>query len=222
MSVVHVVVVGCGRVGSGLGLSLTADGHTVGLIDKRAAAFRRLPPDWSGQAVVGFGFDRDALEEAGIRRASAMAAVTNGDNSNILSARIARETYEVDNVVARIYDPRRASIYRRLGIATVATVTWTTDQVMRRLFPERSTTEWSSAGGDLSLIERALPPGWAGRRLSELEGDGRVRLVGLTRAELTRIPGPDSVGQEGDILHLAVLRDAADELEKRFAEEGEG
>ena len=209
----HVVIVGCGRVGSGLALSLLAEGHTVAIIDKRAAAFRRLPEDFRGETVQGFGFDRDHLEEAGIRQAKALAAVTSGDNSNILSARIARENFEVENVVARIYDPRRATIYRRLGIPTVATVTWTTDQVLRRLFPERSATEWSSPSGDLILVERALPAHWAGRKIAELEVEGRVRVVGLVRADQARLPGRDTVGQEGDVLHVVIRRGAEEDLE---------
>ena len=211
------MVVGCGRVGSGLGISLVADGHTVAIIDKRRDAFRRLPEDWAGQIVIGFGFDRETLEEAGIRKAGAFAAVTSGDNSNILSARIARETYEIENVVARIYDPRRASIYRRLGIPTVATVTWTTDQVLRRLFPERTAVEWSSPAGEVLLVERALPPAWAGRRISGVDQPGLIRVVGLTRADEARL-ATDEVGQEGDILHIAVHRSASDELERRLAE----
>src|SRR5215210_1340847 len=132
---VHVVVVGCGRVGSELAGTLEKSGHTVAVIDKDANAFRRLAPGYAGQRVVGFGFDRDNLVEAGIERAGAVAAVTNGDNSNILVARIARESFGIERVVARIYDPRRAAIYQRLGIPTVATVSWTTDQVLRRLLP---------------------------------------------------------------------------------------
>src|SRR5258708_4640414 len=131
----HVVVVGCGRVGSELAGSLEKAGHTVAVVDKNPSAFRRLPSAFTGQRIVGFGFDRDHLIEAGIERADAVAAVTSGDNSNILTARIARENFGIDRVVARIYDPRRAAIYQRLGIPTVATVSWTTDQVMRRLLP---------------------------------------------------------------------------------------
>jgi len=213
-----VVIVGCGRVGSGLGISLAAEDHTVAIIDKRAEAFRRfLPSDWPGQKIVGFGFDRDALEEGGIAKAGAMAAVTNGDNSNIISARIARETYEVENVVARIYDPRRATIYRRLGIPTVATVTWTTDQVMRRLFPERSATEWASAGGELALVERMLPSTWAGKRVCALDEIDGVRVVAVTRAERTVLIGKDTIGQDGDVLHIAVSREAMAELDRRLA-----
>ncbi|HTZ10682.1 MAG TPA: NAD-binding protein, partial [Acidimicrobiales bacterium] len=122
---VHVVIVGCGRVGSGLAVRLTEQGHTVAVLDKSSQAFRRLPDGWPGTAVVGSGFDRDDLDQAGAAGAGALAAVTSGDNSNILTARIARENYNVPRVVARIYDPRRAEIYQRLGIPTVATVSWT-------------------------------------------------------------------------------------------------
>src|SRR3954471_5032429 len=159
----HVIVVGCGRVGSELAAELEQEGHTVAVIDKNRNAFRRLPERFTGRAVLGFGFDRDHLEQAGIREAEALAAVTSGDNSNILTARIARETFEIPNVVARIYDPRRAAIYQRLGIPTVATVAWTTDQVRRRLLPDRVVSEWTDASGKMSLVERALPEGWAGR-----------------------------------------------------------
>ena len=121
----HVVVIGCGRVGSELAGALELADHTVAVVDKNPLAFRRLPAGYAGQRVVGFGFDRDNLEDAGIDRAGALAAVTNGDNSNILVARIARESFGIERVVARIYDPRRAVIYQRLGIPTVATVSWT-------------------------------------------------------------------------------------------------
>jgi trk system potassium uptake protein TrkA len=214
----HVVVVGCGRVGSELASALDGDGHGVAVIDKNRYAFRRLPEGFAGKTVLGFGFDQVHLEEAGIKEADALAAVTNGDNTNILTARIARETYEIRNVVARIYDPRRAVIYQRLGIPTVATVAWTTDQVLRRLFPSRSVTEWSDATGKLSVVERALPYAWAGRKLDELGGGQRFRLMGLTRAGDARLASPELVGQEGDILHIVVHHDAVDDLEARLGE----
>ena len=215
---VHVIVVGCGRVGSELAVALERDGHDVAVIDKDRRAFqKRLPERWTGRAVVGFGFDRDHLEQAGIREAAALAAVTSGDNSNILTARIARETYEIPNVVARIYDPRRALIYQRLGIPTVATVTWTTDQVMRRLFPDVSVTEWTDPTGELALLERALPAAWAGRRIQALDLDERIRVVALRRGSQSKLLARDLVGQEGDILWFAVRKDAIDELERRLA-----
>jgi trk system potassium uptake protein TrkA len=218
----HVVVVGCGRVGSELAVALESEGHTVAVIDKNRNAFRRLPERFTGRAVLGFGFDRDHLEQAGIGEAKALAAVTSGDNSNILTARIARETYEIEHVVARIYDPRRAVIYQRLGIPTVATVSWTTDQVHRRLLPDRTVSEWTDATGTLSLIERALPDAWAGRKLVELEEGDRFRLVALTRAGQAKLVLPSVVGQEGDILHLAVRTDAVEELRARLGDASEG
>ncbi len=212
----HVVVVGCGRVGSGLGMSLTREGHSVAILDRNPQAFRRLPDDWNGQQVEGSGFDRDDLERAGATRADALAAVTSGDNTNILTVRIARETYAIDRVVARIYDPRRAEIYQRLGIPTVATVTWTIDQVRRRLLPSMVSREWSDPSGKLLLVERPVPDVWAGHRLGELAVPGRVSVVAVTRAGTPRLDAQDLIGQEGDVLHLAVTADALDELDQRL------
>ena len=213
---VHVVIVGCGRVGSGLAIRLVEQGHTVSILDKVARSFRRLPSDWPGTSIVGSGFDRDDLDRAGAKQAGALAAVTSGDNSNILTARIARETYGIHSVVARIYDPRRAEIYQRLGIPTVATVTWTIDQVMQRLLPEAVVGEWSDPTGSLVLVERVLPDAWAGKALRDLGMAGKVKVVAVTRAGMPRLEVADLVGQEGDLLHLAVLKDAVGELEHRF------
>lgn len=214
------MIVGCGRVGSELAARLTAQHHSVAVIDKSRRAFRRLAEDVPAQTIQGFGFDRDSLEEAGVTRAEGFAAVTNGDNSNILSARIARETFEVPHVVARIYDPRRAVIYQRLGIPTVALVAWTSDQVLRRLLPELTVTDWTHADGSLSLVERDLPPGWAGRPLDALAAGDRMRLVAITRAGKARIVDHAMVGQEGDILHVLVRQDATDDFERVLAEAG--
>jgi trk system potassium uptake protein TrkA len=215
---VHVIVVGCGRVGSGLAQSLTREGHTVAIIDRRGAAFRRLPEEWVGDRIVGSGFDRDDLERAGAKDADALAAVTSGDNTNILTVRIAREHFNIPNVVARIYDPRRAEIYQRLGIPTVATVTWTIDQVHRRLVPDMMTGEWSDATGRLSLVDRSLPGRWAGRKLSELEEPADIRLVAVTRAGEPRLDAGELVGQEGDILHVAITSEGAVRLADKLQE----
>jgi trk system potassium uptake protein TrkA len=212
----HVVVVGCGRVGSGLAISLTAEGHSVAVMDKNPKAFRRLK-DWEGPRIVGSGFDRDDLEKAGAVGADALAAVTSGDNTNIMTVRIARETYLIPNVVARIYDPRRAEIYQRLGIPTVATVTWTIDQVRRRLLPDVDAGDWSDPSGRLTLMDRSLPDKWAGRRLSDLEEPGKLNLIAVTRSGVPRLDARQLVGQEGDVLHIAVLSDARDELDAILA-----
>src|SRR3984885_13134547 len=207
----HVIVVGCGRGGSGLAVSLTAEGHTVAIMDKNARAFRRLK-EWDGPRIVGSGFDRDDLEKAGAIGTDALAAVTSGDNTNIMTVPIARETYLIPNVVARIYDPLRAEIYQRLGIPTVATVTWTIDQVRRRLLPEEDASDWSDPSGRLTLTDRSLPDAWAGRRLSELEEPGRLSVVAVTRAGAPRLDARDLVGQEGDVLHMAVMDEAPRDL----------
>lgn len=213
----HIVVVGCGRVGSGLAVRLVEQGHTVAIVDRSSRAFRRLPDGWGGTTVIGSGFDRDDLEVAGADRASALAAVTSGDNSNILTARIARETYGIANVVARIYDPRRAQIYQRLGIPTVATVPWTIDKVLERLLPETVVGEWSDATGLMVIAERSIPETWAGRRLAPLGDPGRVSLVAVTRAGVPRLDVAELVGQEGDVLHFLVMKDAVGLLDERLA-----
>jgi trk system potassium uptake protein len=214
---VHVVVVGCGRVGSELAESLEKSGHTVAIIDKNPNAFRRLSPTFAGQKVVGFGFDRDHLLGAGIERAGAAAAVTSGDNSNILSARIARENFGIERVVARIYDPRRALIYQRLGIPTVATVTWTTDQVLRRLLPDdEQSHDWMDPTGAVCLVEFSIPTSWCGKKLSGLNTPGRFWLTAVTRLGTAEIVDTNAVGQEGDILHFVCSVDALDALRQRL------
>ncbi|MBI2169797.1 MAG: TrkA family potassium uptake protein [Actinobacteria bacterium] len=218
----HVVVVGCGRVGSELAGALENDGHTVAVIDKNATAFSRLPSSFGGARVVGFGFDRDTLLEAGIDRADALAAVTNGDNSNILTARVGRETFGIQAVVARIYDPRRAAIYQRLGIPTVATVAWTTDQVLRQLVPEMHRRDWVDPSGKVCLVERSLPAPWAGRKLGELNEPGRFWLAAATRLGAAQVVTADLVGQDGDVLHFVAAADGVDELDARLAGAGEG
>ena len=214
---VHVVVVGCGRVGSGLALTLQSNGHSVAVLDKNPRAFRRLPDSFLGQRLVGSGFDRDDLESAGAVSADALAAVTSGDNTNILTVRIARENYGIPRVVARIYDPRRAEIYQRLGIPTVATVTWTIDQVHRSLVPDTTSVEWVDSTTKLVLVERRLPEGWAGRTLSDIEEPGRLKLVGVVRAGNPRLDVRELVGQEGDVLHVAAERDALELLNGRLS-----
>jgi len=216
----HVVVVGCGRVGSGLASILEDGGHTVAVIDKAQKAFRRLPEGFGGRKVVGVGFDRDRLREAGIEEASALAAVTSGDNSNIMVARTAREVFGLEHVVARIYDPRRAAIYEKLGIPTIATVQWTTDRVLRRILPDAPTTEWTDPSASVVLVERAVSASWAGRRLAELDSAGLARVAALTRLGVGQVPTPDLVTQEGDVVYLTVSADRIAELDHHLASAG--
>ena len=189
---------GCGRVGSTLAKDFQALGHSVAVIDQDREAFRRLGADFNGLTVAGMGFDRDTLLEAGIQRADAFAAVSNGDNSNILAARVARETYGVASVVARIYDPGRAEIYQRLGIPTVATVLWTTDQIMRRLLPQGSRSEWQDASGKVQLAEIALHRDWYGRPVSLIEQHTDARVAFVTRLGEGLIPNEHTVFARSD------------------------
>jgi trk system potassium uptake protein TrkA len=214
---VHVIVVGCGRVGAGLALACEQMDHTVAVIDRREKAFTRLGDGFRGEKIVGVGFDRDRLKAAGIERAGALAAVTNGDNSNILVARVARETFGIERVVARIYDPRRAAIYERVGIPTIATVQWATERVLHRILPERPTSDWVDPSAKVMLVERPVPASWAGAGVFDLESEGRWRIVGLTRLGVARIPTADLVAQDGDVIHAAVLGDASEEFEAHLA-----
>jgi trk system potassium uptake protein TrkA len=208
---------GCGRVGSSLATELEAAGHSVAIIDQSREAFRRLGPDFKGRTISGVGFDRDTLLEAGIETADAFAAVSNGDNSNILAARVARETYGVANVVARIYDPGRAEIYQRLGIPTVATVIWATDQILRRLVPEGSRSEWRDASGAIQLCEMHPHKGWFGMAITDLEVATGARVAFITRLGEGLIPDSHTVLQEGDLLHVTVRDSEIGKVEKIFS-----
>ena len=213
----HVVVMGCGRVGSALAKGLERYHHSVAVIDRDAAAFRRLPAEFAGQRVTGVGFDRDTLVEAGIERAHAFAAVSSGDNSNIIAARVARETFGVENVVARIYDARRAEVYQKLGIPSVATVRWTADQVIRRMLPQGLLTEWRDPSGHVVLAEVAYASEWVGHRLSDLERAADVRVALITRLGEGVLPHAQTVVQEGDLLHAVMLDEQREAVVRAFA-----
>jgi trk system potassium uptake protein TrkA len=213
---------GCGRVGSTLAVDLEKSGHTVAVIDQNREAFRRLGANFNGRTVAGVGFDRDTLLEAGIEKADAFAAVSNGDNSNILAARVARETFGVKNVVARIYDPGRAEIYQRLGIPTVATVLWTTDQIMRRLTPDGTKSEWRDATGTILLVEVSLHKEWYGESILLIEKNTNARVAFITRLGEALLPDEHTVLQEGDLVHLLVNEKQIAETEKTLAKSPAG
>ena len=213
----HFVIMGCGRVGATLAHSLEDQGHGVAVIDQNAEAFRRLGPSFSGRRVSGVGFDRATLVEAGVEDAYAFAAVSSGDNSNILAARVARENYGVANVVARIYDPGRAEVYQRLGIPTVATVRWTVDQMLRRLLPRGSEPEWRDPSGTIALVQVHVDPLWIGYRLRRLEADSGARIAFITRFGEGLLPDADTVVQDGDLVHVVMRQSDAEHVEAVFA-----
>ncbi|MEO9323651.1 TrkA family potassium uptake protein [Nocardioides sp. C4-1] len=203
----HVVIMGCGRVGSTLARSLEDRNHTVAVIDSEPDAFRRLGPSFNGDKVTGQGFDQQVLQKAGIKRADAFAAVSSGDNSNIIAARVARETFGIQSVVARIYDPGRAEVYQRLGITTVATVKWTSDQVLRRILPAGAEPDFRDPSGAIRVDQVPVPEVWVGQRTIDLQAQSGGRIAWIDRLGEGMLPDRDTVIQESDLIHL-VMREA--------------
>lgn len=208
---------GCGRVGAELTVQLSKGGHSVAIIDKREEAFDRLPPGFHAKTVVGLGFDRTILQQAGIEDAGAFVAVSNGDNSNIVSARIAREHFHVRKVIARIYDPRRAEIYERLNIPTVASVRWSAHQIQFLLFHGKEELKESFAGGSLVHLQLEVPDHLIGRPVTSLEQPGAIEVIGVDRGGSGFIPIEGSTFQQGDVSHFVVARDAMDRLDVLLA-----
>ena len=203
----HVVIMGCGRLGSTLAHKLDAQGHSVAVIDQNADAFRRLGAEFSGATVTGIGFDREVLRSAGIDRADAFAAVSSGDNSNIISARLAHETYGVSRVVARIYDSRRAQVYERLGIPTVATIRWAADRMVRHLVPEGTVEVFRDPTSSISIVEAPLHRDWIGLTVKSLEEATGARVAYLMRFGIGSLATPSTVLQDGDQVFMLVTDD---------------
>lgn len=201
---------GCGRVGSSLTASLEDRGHSTAVIDNDPDSFRRLGPEFSGTTVTGIGFDRNVLSAAGIHTADAFAAVSSGDNSNIIAARVAREQFAVQNVVARIYDPGRAEVYERFGIPTIATVRWAADQVLRRILPAGSEPQWRDPSGYVRLDSRFAPASWVGHQIDELEDVADVRIAFYTRRGIGQIATDTTIIQDGDFISYFVRESDVD------------
>jgi trk system potassium uptake protein len=196
---------GCGRVGSSVAEGLSRIGHDVAIIDSDDAAFNRLSPDFTGERVHGLGFDRDVLVSAGIEQAGAFAAVSSGDNSNIISARLAREIFGVPKVVARIYDAKRAEVYERLGIPTIATVPWTTDRLLHALTQDTETARWRDPTGTVAVAEVALHEDWVGHRATDLEAATGARVAFVIRFGTGILPEPKTCIQAGDQVYIAAI-----------------
>ncbi len=203
---------GCGRVGSTLAHLLEARGHSVSVIDQNPDAFRRLKPEFKGQTVAGIGYDREVLLEAGIEHTDAFAAVSSGDNSNIISARVARETFGVEKVVARIYDQKRAAVYERLGIPTVATVRWTSDRMLRALDPDGTAEVWREPTGVVAIVEIELHKDWVAHKVKQLELETGARVAYVWRFGLGILPTLKAVFQDGDQVFMMVTDDIVDRV----------
>ncbi len=218
----HIVIMGCGRVGSTLAHILEEQGHSVAIIDQDREAFRKLRSGFRGKRITGVGFDQDVLIEAGIEEADAFAAVSSGDNSNVISARVVRESFGVERVAARIYDPRRAEVYQRLGIPTVATVRWTADQMLRRLLPDGSEPLWRDPTGAVVLAEVAYSEKWVGEKVHALEDAARTRVAYISRLGEAMLPGQGTVLQEGDVLYVIAAESDLERIAAAFARNSPG
>ena len=218
----HIVIMGCGRVGSTLAHILEDQGHSVAVIDQNADAFRRLGSGFKGRKITGSGFDRDVLIEAGIEEADAFAAVSSGDNSNIISARVVRESFGIQRVAARIYDPRRAEVYQRVGIPTVATVRWTADQMLRTLIPDGAESLWRDPTGKIVLAEVAYSERWLGEKVKLVEQSTGARIAFISRLGQALIPEPGTVLQEGDLIHVIAEEADLERITAELAKRAEG
>lgn len=217
----HVVIAGCGRVGSELATNLQRLGHSIAVVDKNPKAFERLKTDFAGKKILGFAFDREVLAEAGIEEAEAFASVTSGDNSNILSARVAKDHYRVPHVVARIYDPRRAQIYQRLGIQTVATVRWTTDQILRSLIPDEVPVEYTVDNGEVVITAVPAMTELVGKKALEVDDPGLRRVVAVSRFGVPRIPDKNFTIQDGDIIYITAARSHLNDMDESIKKVGQ-
>jgi trk system potassium uptake protein TrkA len=219
---VHIVIMGCGRTGATLAGQFEARGHTVAIIDLVADAFRRLPSGFQGLRITGVGFDRETLQAAGVENAYAFAAVSDGDNSNILAARVVRETYGVENVVARIADPGRAEVYRRLGIPTVAPVPWTSQQIVARLLPGDLGAEFEDTATGMAMRRLKFNDGWIGQSVAALQAATESRVAYVVRFGEALLPTAETLIQDGDDLHAMVPIGATARVERLLSKPPKG
>lgn len=207
----RVIIVGCGRMGAGLAMKLARSQHEVTVIDREPAAFAALGERFGGQTITGHGFDRDVLLRAGIARADALAAVTSSDETNVVTARVARQFFRVPRVVARLYDPRKAEIYRRLGILTISTTEWGIHRIT-----ELISYSWFepivSLGASVNIVDVETPPALIGRSLASLTVPGEVHPVAISRGGRCFLPTQETQLQAGDLVHIAVLAVSTERL----------
>jgi trk system potassium uptake protein TrkA len=215
----HIVIVGCGRVGSQLANILSQEGHSVAVVDKDPVAFKRLSKDFQGEIVTGVGFDRQTLIKAGIEHADAFASVTNGDNTNIVSALLVKRAFNVPCVITRIYDPQRAEIYRRFGIPTISSTTWAANELREMICYAGLPSRLTLGSGEVEIVEVAAPPKLAGRPIGELNVPGEVSVVAVVHAGKAVIPESGTLLEKGDLLYIAVLNPAMEKLKKLLAGE---
>ncbi len=209
-----VIIMGCGRIGSQVSELMCAQGHDVTVIDHDSNAVDRLGPNFKGRIVHGLGFDRNVLIEAGIERADAFVSASSSDNANIVAARIARNIFHVPRVVARLYDPRRAEVYQRLGLTTISSTNWGAERIYQMISHTDLDVLYTFGRSEVSLVVVEAPPQLIGKNVAQLSVPGEIGVVSITRNDQAFIPVLGTEFKEGDLIHLSVLSSAMDRLEE--------
>ncbi len=217
----RVIIMGCGRVGEQLARLMSEDGHDVAVIDYDATALARLGPDFKGRRIKGIGFDRDVLLRAGIEETDGFAAMSSSDNVNVVAARIARSIFHVPRVVARLFEPERAEVYRRLGLVTISSTTWGAERTRELLTHAELDAVRSFGAGEVQLLEVEVPPRLVGHSVRDLSVPGEVAVITITREGRALLPLMGTAFRSGDVIHLAVLSNAMDRV-ARLLDLGEG
>jgi len=198
------VILGCGRVGSQLAAALDVEGHDISIIDKDEQALQRLNPSFQGRKVAGIGFDRDVLVDAGIEHADGFASETNGDNSNIISALIAKRVFQVPRVITRIYDPARANIYKKFGIPTISSTVWGANELREHLLYAELKSELTFGSGEVELLEFEIPAQLVGRTVKDLSIEGQAIVNCVVRLGTAIVPTETMVFKDGDLVYVSV------------------
>lgn len=207
-----VIIVGIGRMGTGLSLKLIKKGHQVTVIDSNPEVFEALGDDFKGEKVVGFGFDRDVLTQAEIDKADAVVSCTKSDEVNAVIARIAKNIYKVPRVIARLYDPGKAEIYRRLGIQTISTTTWGIDRASELLTYNQLDSVYEVGNGNVNLLLTEIPALLVGHTVNEITSIGEINIVAINRENKTLIPTLGTIFEDGDVMYISVINSATDKL----------
>ncbi|MDP4090855.1 MAG: TrkA family potassium uptake protein, partial [Bacillota bacterium] len=215
-----VIIVGCGKLGSGLALNLVKKGHKVTVIDSDPEAFELLGKEFNGETIVGVGFDKTILEKAQIKTSDAIVACSKSDDTNALIGRISRNIYKVPKVISRLYDPRRAEIYRSLGIQTISTTTWGVHQAAEML--SYNQLDSISTTGGFQMIRVETPALLVGRTVNELTVIGEIQVVAIIRGNKTFMPTRGTAFQKHDVILIAALTTSVGRLKSLLGLEHKG
>ena len=208
----RVIIIGLGRMGTSLSLHLMKKGHQVTAIDTDPEAFDRLGKSFNGTKIIGFGFDRDVLGKARIEQTDAVVACTESDEINAVVARVAKNIYRVPRVIARLYDARKAEIYRRLGIQTLSTTAWGVERATEILTYSQLDSVYEMGNGSVNLVRIEVPALMIGRKIKDLTVIGEINVISVSRNNKTFLPTLGTILEADDILYLAVNYTATDKL----------